>query len=278
MQYIGNNEIAAKYAGNTEILKQYVGDTLVWEKQQPVPPDNEIWYTTSDGETVTPSGLTPTSNTYTTKGIMSFADDVTSIPANFLNGYNNLTSIHLPQSVTGIGSFAFMANNNLTSATIYEGITTIGTYAFISTNLVEFGWPASVTGLSNDYCGQFWNSGDEWSADTLTHTLRLNQKNLGNVSCWGNWRLNQIIFSENVTGASGNLVFYSNVSNKKATGLTDIWFEHRTTLPSSVFLWNSLETSSSFIPSTGTIHLVQGVDETNINGRLTGWTRVYYTP
>lgn len=240
--------------------------------------NNEIWYTTSDGQTVTPSGLTPTSNTYSGgKGVMVFANDVTTIPANFLNGYNNLTSIELPQSVTGIGSFAFIGNINLTSATVYEGLTTIGTYVFLGTNLVEFGWPASVTGLSNDYCGQFWNSGDEWSADTLTHTLRLNQKNLGNVSCWGNWRLNQIIFSENVTGASGNLVFYSNVSNKKATGLTDIWFEHETSLPSSSGLWNALSPSSSnYIPTTGTLHLFRGVDESNLQGGITAWTKVYY--
>lgn len=240
--------------------------------------NNEIWYTTSDGQTVTPSGLTPTSNTYSGgKGVMVFADDVTTIPANFLTGYTNLTTIELPQSVTGIGNFAFMGNSNLTAATIHEGLTSIGTYIFLATNLVEFGWPASVTSISGDAYGQFWNSGDTWSGDNLTHTLRINAKRLSGYCCWGNFRLNTIIFSESVTGGNSYQYFYSGSWGKKATGLTDIWFEHETSLPSDAGFWYALTPDGyNFIPTTGTLHLFRGVDESNLQGGITAWTKVYY--
>lgn len=108
MQYIGNNEIAAKYVGDTEIQKQYVGDTLVWEKQQPAPsgpPNNEIWYTTSDGQTITPSGLSPTSNVYSGgKGVMTFSSPVTSIPESAFSNQLTLMSVVCPSSVTTLNS------------------------------------------------------------------------------------------------------------------------------------------------------------------------------
>ena len=74
------------------------------EKYAPYPENNEIWYTTSDGQTITPSGLSPISNTYSGgKGVMTFSSPVTSIPANCFKSLTALTSVVCPSSVTSLG-------------------------------------------------------------------------------------------------------------------------------------------------------------------------------
>ncbi len=82
MQYIGDNEIVGKYLGDTAVQKQYLGDNLVWENTPaPVgPADNEIWYTTTDGNPISISGFNITGNTYNNgQGILSFSTTVTSV-------------------------------------------------------------------------------------------------------------------------------------------------------------------------------------------------------
>ena len=60
--------------------------------------------------------------------------------------------------------------------------------------------------------------------------------------------------------------------------MTDIWFEHETSLPSGDYFWNALTPkNNNYIPATGTLHLFQGVDESNLKGGITAWTKVYYT-
>lgn len=136
MQYIGNNEIAAKYVGDTEIQKQYIGDTLVWEKQQPAPsgpPNNEIWYTTSDGNpiTITNTALTITSNTYVAgKGVLVFDSDLTALPNSYFAGLSTIMSLTLPQSVTGLGNYCFSNLSGMTSITGLENVVSVGISCF----------------------------------------------------------------------------------------------------------------------------------------------------
>ena len=97
------------YKGNTNYNRAYEGDELVWEKQQPFQPANEIWYTSSDGKIVTPyikSSLpTIVSNTYVDgKGIIKCASDITSIGNSAFKGCTTLTSVTIPNSVTIIGN------------------------------------------------------------------------------------------------------------------------------------------------------------------------------
>ena len=83
----------------------------------PYPANNEIWYTTSDGQTITPSGLSPTSNTYTSgKGVMKFANDVTSIPNRCFRQQSTLLTVVCPSSVTSLGS-SVIQNSTLTAFT-----------------------------------------------------------------------------------------------------------------------------------------------------------------
>ena len=78
-----------------------------------LPPNDEIWYTSSDGEVVMPDryavfGANIVSNTYVNgKGIIKFDGDVASIVDQAFYNCYNLTSITIPNSVTRIKGGAF---------------------------------------------------------------------------------------------------------------------------------------------------------------------------
>ena len=98
-------------------------------------PNNEIWYTSTDGNIVTPNNTSalPTivSNTYSAgKGVIKCASDITSIGENAFFDCTNLTSIEIPNSVTSIGNQAFNYCNGLTSITIPNNVTSMGNYPF----------------------------------------------------------------------------------------------------------------------------------------------------
>lgn len=61
------------YRGNTNYNRAYEGDELVWEKQDPFPANNEIWYTSTDDNIVQCVAQNILSNTYKDgKGIIVF--------------------------------------------------------------------------------------------------------------------------------------------------------------------------------------------------------------
>ena len=102
-----------------------------------VQPNNEIWYTSLDGDVITPYdtdvfGTTITSNTYSDgKGVITFDSDVTRI-GDWAFCNCNITSIAIPNSVTRISEKAFYNCYSLTSITIPDGVTSIGEEAFNS--------------------------------------------------------------------------------------------------------------------------------------------------
>ena len=112
---------------------------------QPLPPNDEIWYTSSDGNVVVPYkirgefiyedkelfGAEIVSNTYKDgKGVIKFDGNVTTIGDSVFSDCNSLTSVTIPNSVTTIGEAAFNHCSNLKSVTIPNSVTTIEFCAF----------------------------------------------------------------------------------------------------------------------------------------------------
>lgn len=98
-------------------------------------PNNQIWYTSTDGNVVEPKntddfGVTILTNTYENgKGIITFNGDVTKIAASSFQQCYTLTNITIPNSVTSFGSLAF-SECALKSIAIPNKVTTIGSNVF----------------------------------------------------------------------------------------------------------------------------------------------------
>ncbi len=118
------------------------------------PPNNEIWYTTSDGEPIklannTMFGATYKSNTYNDgKGVITFESDVTTIGKSAFYRCSNLKSIEIPKSVTSISDFAFSGCSRLTSIEIPKFVETIGFASFAAcTDLTNIKIPELVKSI-----------------------------------------------------------------------------------------------------------------------------------
>ncbi|MBE6211843.1 MAG: hypothetical protein E7129_01725 [Rikenellaceae bacterium] len=100
-------------------------------------PNNEIWYTSSDGAVVTPYksdvfGANIISNTYADgKGVITFDGDVTQIGERAFQNRRSLETITIPDSITSIGNYAFCECTSLTSISIPDSVTTIGDIPFL---------------------------------------------------------------------------------------------------------------------------------------------------
>ena len=144
---------------NTLILDSHSSsdDKTIIGNESPLPPTNEIWYTSSDGKIVTPYkteefGATIVSNTYNNgNGVIKFSGDVTKIGRSAFWCCSSLTSINIPNSVTTIGISAFSDCSSLTSVNIPSSVTAIGVCAFMGcSRLTSVNIPNSVTTI-DDY-------------------------------------------------------------------------------------------------------------------------------
>ncbi len=101
-------------------------------------PNNQIWYTTTDGKALGKSGGNITSDTYTNgKGVIEFNEDLTKITTEMFKNNVELTSITLPNSITAIQDEAFYGCDKLTTITLSNQLETISKRAFYGCSSLE---------------------------------------------------------------------------------------------------------------------------------------------
>lgn len=146
------NDIINAYTGGVQVKEIYSFGVKVWPVSTPGPANNEIWYTSSDGNVITPDnissfGASIVSNTYSDgKGVITFNGTVTRIGDCAFQSKTTLTSITFPATVTQLGELAFDGCDGLTSPPLTDSITSVGNFVFsfcFGFSSVEL--PASLT-------------------------------------------------------------------------------------------------------------------------------------
>ena len=133
--------------------------TLEGEFEEPIA-DNEIWYTSTDGEIVTPKytdvfGANIISNVYKKgKGVITFDATVTQIGVKAFEGCRTLASVELSDSITSIGVSAFDFCGCLRDIILSNNLISIGNCAFRECrSLTSVTIPDSVTTIENEAFG-----------------------------------------------------------------------------------------------------------------------------
>lgn len=123
--------------------------------------DNEILYTTTDGNAVSlPSSLSSSVTNIAPKdnggiGVLRSTSDWTSIPNYSFDIYENpgaisITSVTIPDKVQSIGVAAFEGCENLKSVNFGSNVSTIGESAFWGCGLESLALPESLTFIGNN--------------------------------------------------------------------------------------------------------------------------------
>ena len=187
------------YRNDDSFVRAYQGSELVWEKSIP---NNVIYYTSSDGQIVTPDigtgkegygfGANIVSNTYSEgRGVIVFDGPVTKIGYTAFGRCNTLQTIVIPDSVTSIGSYAFSYCTSLTTITIPDSVKSIGKNAFFSCKcLTSITIPNGITSID---IGVFENC-----SSLTTITIPDGVTSIGQVAFYGCTSLTSITIPNSV--------------------------------------------------------------------------------
>lgn len=144
----------------TALLTAACSQTIVFDEiNEVVPPvsttiqDNQIWYTTNSGGTVSPQNMPSVeSNIYVNgKGIITFSQKLTTIETRAFEKCENLVTVTLPDCIENIAAEAFNECNSLTKINIPKSTSEIGQEAFCKClSLKSITIPSSVDAIG--YC------------------------------------------------------------------------------------------------------------------------------
>ena len=159
------NEIVDAYTNGVKVIEIYSNGVKVWPARPLVPPGDEIYYTSTDHNVVTPYrdgrggtgddytagfGARVVNNTYTDIGVIEFDDDINTVHFGFKD-CATLETVILPTGVTTIKAAAFDECTGLVYVSIPEGVTTIGWLAFYGcTSLPSITFPSTLTKIESD--------------------------------------------------------------------------------------------------------------------------------
>lgn len=167
-----------------------------WDQNTPyhplVQPNNEIWYTSSNGEIVVPNSTNNidaniVSNTYSNGlGIIRFDASPTVLGNGVFADCTELVTIQIPDSVTSIGDSAFWECLKLVSVTLPNSLLSLGVSCFYGcTSLHEIDVPDSVqeigSGCFSD-CASLYRVGMPANLSIISSDCFWNCSNLSVIS------------------------------------------------------------------------------------------------
>lgn len=139
---IGNIDVSKLFIGGTAVSKAYLGATEVYTAYSPIP-NNEIWYTTSDGNPIADivlqynhtfdasgTALTLQSNTYKDgKGVLSYSGDIARVEGqndedDYLGAFqhsNTLTGIEFPKTLSKL-EYATIVNCPYVETVVFNSL------------------------------------------------------------------------------------------------------------------------------------------------------------
>lgn len=176
-----------------------------------MPADNEIWYTSTDNNVVTPTTGNVVSNNYSNgKGVITFDTDLSEIPEKMFYNCAALSSVTLPKSIRTIGSKAFQNCSSLSSVTMQDGVTKINSYAFNNCVFTEITLPNTLESIAN----QVFASCKKLTTITIPNSVTSLDRNVFQ-SCDA---LTSVTISSDKLNSVGDSVFYSCKNLKEING------------------------------------------------------------
>lgn len=149
--------------------------TLSFQQDPGAQPNNEIWYTSTDGNVITPAntgfgGANITSNTYADgKGVMVFDADVTEMSYRNFSRCNTLETLSMPNSVTVLGNQVFEYCTSLSEIKLSDNLTSMGRFVFTQCALTSITLPVSLQEIEAynifDECAQLESINGKFASD-----------------------------------------------------------------------------------------------------------------
>lgn len=162
---------------------------------KPLTPDNEIWYTTYDGNMFNINSAIAPDNSILSHEfkngywVISFESPVTQINDEVFS-FGNLKSIILPSRITMIGESAFLGSDNLKNVYLPSDLETIDNYAFAECSIGNINLPSKLKSIGEEAFS--WN---EISKLVLPEGL----ETIGSEAFAGNFILDSIVIPSSVS-------------------------------------------------------------------------------